>query len=278
MKALTMKAALPRTLAALAAVVAVAAPLAVQAAPAQHHPPRDFTLCKSYERRTITGPWGSYILRNDVFAIPGLFRPSFCITHRRGQPSFTVRSAWFDSRYVAAYPEVFDGCEYGACSPGSILPMQVSKLPSSLRFSAYDKLTKRWRGGKFNTSLDIWFSRHRSTRGRAAGAELMVWLYHRDVRTRPSWRVRIGRVWWRVEEWTTHSPDGARSWPLIIFIRERPSAYCHRLHLRPFIRFAELHGWMNRTLWLESIAHGYEIWGSGMGGDRLTTTFFRVLR
>jgi hypothetical protein len=232
--------------------------------------------CKPYFRRTISGPWGSYIVRDDVFNIPGVRRAKVCIRHERGQPSFTVVSsnAYSPEHYSLAYPEVYDGCVYGACSPHTILPMEVSRIPRSFRFSAYDKLSARWRGGKFNTGFDIWFSRHRSTRGQAAGAEIMVWLYDRQVRFAAGWRTRIDGRRWLVEEWTTHNFLDGKSWPLIIFLRRTPARYAHRLHLVPFIKFAERHRWIRRHYWLESLAHGYELWD---GGSRLSTTFFRVL-
>lgn len=242
----------------------------------KHRHSRYWVTCKPYFRRTISGPWGAYIIRDDVFHIAGVPRAKVCIRHERGQPSFTVvySNAYSPQHYSLAYPEVYMGCVYGACSPNSIFPMEVSRIPRSLRFSGYDKLSYRWRGGKFNTSFDIWFSRHRHTGGQATGAELMVWLYNRHVRTAPGYRTRIDGTRWAIEEWITHNPTYTRSWPLIIFLRKRPARYAHRLHLLPFIRFAERYHWIKPHYWLESLAHGYELWD---GGSHLSTTFFRVL-
>lgn len=258
---------------AVAAVGAVAATASASSDAGSHKRSHHWTSCKPYFRRTIAGPWGSYIVRDDVFSIPEVRRTKVCLRHERGQPSFTVISSGIaGGRVVRAYPEIFYGCEYGACSRGSILPRKVSRLPARLRFSAYTRFPAA--GGKFNDSFDVWFSRHRSTRGQPAGAEIMVWMYRRDVRIAPGWRVRIGHAWWLVEEWTTHNQQNGRSWPLIIFIRAKPSNYSHRLYLSKFIKFAEAHRWLSRRYWLETIAQGYEIWAGGKG---ISTRWFRVL-
>jgi hypothetical protein len=265
---------------AIAVVVALAAALAAVAGTAsassdavRHKHSRYWISCKPYFRRTITGPWGSYIVRDDVFKLPGVPRAKVCLRHEKGQPSFTIVASDVPrGRLVVAYPEIFYGCEFRACSPGSILPEQVRKLPSRLRFSAYTVYPAH--RGKFNDSLDIWFSIHHSIGGQPAGAEIMVWLYRRHVRIAPGYRVRIHHTEWLVEEWRTHSLVNGRSWPLIIFIREKPSDYCHRLYLSKFIKFAEAHRWMRPTYWLESIAQGYEIWA---GGKHVSTRWFRVL-
>lgn len=258
---------------ALAAVAAAADTASASSDAASHRSSGRWTSCKPYFRRTIAGPWGSYVVRDDVFKLPQVPRARVCLRHEKGQPSFTVISSHVvGHRLVIAYPEIFYGCEYGVCSRGSILPAKISHLPSRLRFSAYTRFPAA--GGKFNDSLDIWFSRGRSTHGQAAGAEIMVWMYRRHVRIAPGWRVRIGRAWWLVEEWTTHNQQNGRSWPLIIFIRAKPSDYCHRLYLNKFIEVAEAHRWIFRHYWLESIAQGYEIWSGGTG---ISTRWFRVL-
>lgn len=259
---------------ALAAVAAVADTASARSDVATHHRSRYWTSCKPFFRRTITGPWGSYIVRDDVFKVlPTVPRAKVCLRHEKGQPSFTITASDVPKgRLVAAFPEIFYGCVYGVCSPGTILPAKVSKLPSRLRFSAYTRFPGR--RFKFNDALDIWFSHRRITHGQAAGAELMIWLYRRHVRIAPGYRVRIHHTMWAVEEWRTHNLQNGKSWPLIIFIRKKPSDYCHRLYLSKFIKFAEAHRWISPRYWLESIAQGYEIW---YGGKGISTRWFRIL-
>lgn len=259
---------------ALAAAFAAAAGTASASSDAgRHKPSRYWISCKPFFRRPIAGPWGSYIIRDDVFKVTEGPRAHVCLRHEKGQPSFTIVSTRVPrGRLVWAYPEIFYGCVYGVCSHGTLLPAKVSRLPSSLRFSAYTRYPAH--GGKFNDSLDIWFSRRRMTHGQAAGAEIMVWLYRRHVRIAPYWHARIDHTKWLVEEWTTHNVQNGKSWPLIIFIRAWPSDYCHRMHLSNFIKFAEKHRWIRRHYWLESIAQGYEIWRGRRG---ISTRWFRVL-
>src|SRR5215472_2054633 len=90
-----------------------------------HRPPRHFVLCRPFSRRTVSGPWGSYIIRDDVFGSgPGAWRARICLRHSGGVPSFLIVRS--DARQLpgsepAGYPEILYGCAYGACSPGSFL-------------------------------------------------------------------------------------------------------------------------------------------------------------
>jgi hypothetical protein len=243
-----------------------------------HHPAarQSFTLCKPFERRTITGSWGSYIIRDDVFATgPGLWRATVCLRHSSGVPSYHITST--DARPLpgsepSAYPEELYGCVYGACSPGSFLPQRIRRI-RFLRVSLFDHLTGTRKPGRWDASLDIWFSmRHRVT-GQAQGGEMMLWLTNRGVRYFPEWSIRVNGVTWLAEEWETFHANGLH-WPLVIFERKHPSGELRRVPLAPFLRFAVRHGWLHPSYWMESIASGFELWSGGYG---LGTRFMRVM-
>jgi Glycosyl hydrolase family 12 len=228
--------------------------------------------CQPYFRRTIYGPWGAYIMRDDVFRIPGHPRATVCISHERGVPAFGITQSNAASNGPSvAYPEVFYGCVYGACSPGSALPAQVDQLRSTW-ISAFDRLTYA-KGSKFDASFDLWFTRKERSTGQAQGAELMIWMDDQGVRFAQRWRARLDGSWWRVEEWRTRNPANGRTWPLIIFMLARQGGNVRQLPLRPFFRFAEQHEWVQPQYWLESIECGFELW---RGGGDLAVTFMRV--
>jgi len=261
---------------AAAVITAAAALSAAVPAAAAGHGKGHWTTCKPFFRRTISGPWGAYIIRDDVFTLPGL-ATTICIRHQRGTPAFAVSSSDAASPGPAlAYPEVFYGCVYGACSPGTILPSPlhggehgVSAKVRKMSVSVFDKARRK---GKFDTGFDIWLTPDRQTGGQATGAEVMIWLREQGVRFTPRWRVRAGGIWWLAEEWRTCHSNGL-CWPLIIFLREHQHSYARKLPLMPFFAFGEHHGWIRKTFWLESVEHGFEIWSGGTG---LACTFFRV--
>ncbi len=204
----------------------------------------------------------------------GVKRATFCLTHSGGVPSFHVsrsNATPLAGSEVAAYPEFLYGCVHGSCSPGSLLPQRVDKL-QHVRVSTYYRLTRRSRGGKWDASFDIWFARHDRRTGQPTAAELMLWLVNRKVRYFPEWSIRVHGIKWLAEEWITHNRAG-QSWPLVIFERAHPDGHVKRMPLRPFIHFAEKHGWIQSKLWMTSIASGFEIWSRGRG---LGIRFFRI--
>jgi len=198
-----------------------------------------------------------------------------CLQHGGGHPSFLItrsNAMPLAGSEPAAYSEIFYGCVHSACTRGAVLPRNVRRL-NNIRISTYDRLTRRSRGGKWDASFDIWFSKHDRMTGQPAGAELMIWLANRGVRYSPRWTVRVSGFRWLAEEWQTHNSKGV-TWPLIIFQRRHQSSHVKRLPLGPFIRFSERHHWIKQRYWLESIASGFEIWRRGRG---LGINFMRVV-
>jgi hypothetical protein len=228
--------------------------------------------CQPYFRRTIYGPWGAYIMRDDVFQLPGYPKATVCISHQSGVPAFDITQSTAASNGPSvAYPEVFYGCVYGACSPGSALPQQVERL-RGIWISAFDRITYP-PGSKFDASFDLWFTKKDRRTGQAQGAEIMIWMHDQDVRFAQRWRVQLDGLWWQVEEWQTHNPADGRTWPLIIFMRSPQSGNVRQLPLRPFFGFAQQHRWLQPQNWLESIECGFELWRGGTG---LAVNFMRV--
>lgn len=242
----------------LAVVAAIAA-----TPPAGVH--RTTVLCKPYQHITTIGGKGSrFVVRNDNFG-----GKDECLSNQNGWANFKVRISKAGARGVEslAYPDIFRGCSWGVCSPGSGMPVRVSRL-KALNTSWYTSLHA---SGRWAAAYDIWFDRTRKLSGKNDGAELMLWINTRsfgDASRAPV--VRIDHTRWYVLHWVVRR---GRTWNYIQFRRVRPANHVHRLALRPFIQLCKRYGWIGRSWWLTAVEAGFEIWRGGAG---LATTRFWV--
>src|SRR5215204_2598397 len=102
----------------MSAVLLVAGTIAATAGQAQ----ADTTICQQYGSTTIQG---RYVVQNNRWGTSAtqcinVTSTGFQITTQQG--SAPTNGA------PLSYPSVFLGCHYGNCSPGSTLPMQVSRI------------------------------------------------------------------------------------------------------------------------------------------------------
>jgi glycosyl hydrolase family 12 len=256
-------------LAALTAAVAVpAVVLAASPGIAAAPPARTTTLCAQDAHMTVHNQWGErFTIRNDYW----LGQRPQCLFNRDHTPSFqVVQQAGFDQRgRVVAFPDIFYGCAWEVCSPGSHLPAPVS----TLRRPRMTWRTSERARGQYNAAFDIWFGRQKMTTGQADGAELMIWLNVHALPRCVGPKVWIGRTRYCVEHWVAHHRGSPVTWNYIQFRRMHFTTHVRRLRLLPFIRASERKGWIKRAWWLENIEAGFEIWRGGKG---LATTRFWV--
>lgn len=256
-----------RLVSVLAAVAVPAVTLSASPVLAAAPPPaQTTTLCVPGEHMTVHSLLGArFTLRNDYWL--GL-RPQ-CLTNNDHLPSFRVtQRAGFDHLgRVVAFPNVFYGCSWRVCSPGTVLPMQVTKL-SRPQVTWQTKESAR---GRYNAAFDIWFGKTAMTTGQADGAELMIWLntHFLPPCVGPKIWIRHGR--YCVEHWVAHHKGVPVTWNYIQFRRLSRTTGVSHLRLHPFIRAAERRGWVQPTWWMENIEAGFEIWSGGQG---LATTNF----
>lgn len=226
--------------------------------------PTGTKICAQYWHM-VTG--GKYVIRNDYF---GPKDTGQCITNRNVASSpgnnfrVSVSRAADAGWKVQAYPNIFLGCEYGVCSPGTNLPHRAGTIASA---------RTEWRiqhplSGLWNAGYDIWLSRTRQTNGKADGAELMIWPAARGVAFSSHSAVRIEGVRYYYASWFINR--GGRSWHYIQFRRVVQTNHM-RVNLLPFLRYAASRGNMSMNWWLESVEAGFEIWNGGTG---LATTAF----
>jgi cellulose 1,4-beta-cellobiosidase len=224
-------------------------------------------LCAQYWHRVMDR---RYLIRNDNFA--GL--PECLATRQRG-PGFTVtRTASPPAGKVIAFPSVYLGCAWGACSPRSGFPVRASRLRRAVTSW---RIRTAGAAGTWNAAYDLWFFRHRNVSGQATGAELMIWLGHRHVsRVLPGSPVlEIDGARWYLMRWTASRVTGGRRvrWAYVQFRRVRQANHVTGLRLWPFIRAAGRLRLVHRAWWLSAIAAGFEIWSGGRG---LATERFRA--
>ncbi|MFD2357469.1 hypothetical protein ACFSTC_61640 [Nonomuraea ferruginea] len=153
---------IPLALAVLLAAFAFAMP--AHAAP---------VICEKYGSAQIQN--GRYIVQNNVWGAS----TAQCIDVNQNG-GFTVTQAAHNNATngaPAAYPSIYAGCHYAACTTGSGLPVRADasgfgNLRSSVSMSYPGS-------GTWNAAYDLWFDPTPRTDGQNTGAELMIWLNHR---------------------------------------------------------------------------------------------------
>src|ERR1041384_3987830 len=123
----------------------------------------DTLICDQFGSTTIQG---RYVVQNNRWGTSAqlcinVTSSGFQITRQDG--SAPTNGA------PVSYPSAFLGCHYGNCSPGSALPMQVSRIRS-----ATSSINYRYTGGTYNASYDIWLDPTPKTNG-VNQMEIMIW-------------------------------------------------------------------------------------------------------
>ncbi len=167
------------------------------------------------------------------------------------------------------YPAIYKGCHWGACTPGSGFPIQVSDIHPGTVTTSWS--TSQPGGSSvYNVAYDIWFNQTPTTGGQPNGAELMIWLNHNGpihpFRRRVASNVSIGgrgyNVWF-----------GRQAWNTISYTMASPTASVSNLDLQPLIADAVRRGYISPSWYLIDVEAGFEIWRGGTG---LATRAFSV--
>ncbi|HEX6340178.1 GH12 family glycosyl hydrolase domain-containing protein [Umezawaea sp.] len=233
------------TLRVLALAGLLAAGTIAAVAPAQ----ADTTICEQYGSTTIGG---RYVVQNNRWGSSAaqcinVTSTGFQITTQQG--SAPTNGA------PLSYPSVFLGCHYGNCSPGSSLPMQVSRIRS-----ATSSIDYRYTGGTYNASYDIWLDPTPKTNG-VNQMEIMIW-FNRQGPIQPIGSAVGttsvgGRTW---EVW--RGSNGANN--VISYVA--PSAISSwSFSVRDFINDVRARGAITDSWYLTSIQAGFEPWNGGTG-------------
>ena len=222
------------------------------------------TLCHS-QTHPVSG--GAYTVMNNEWHSDA----DQCIT-TDGTASFTVaNSSIANSTHGApgGYPLIYKGCHWGACTPGSGLPIRVSSIRAGTVITSWST-TQPGGSSHYNVTYDIWFNRAPTTNGQPDGAELMIWLNRHGTLHPAGPRVASdvsigGRSY--------HVYLRQRGWNTITFLMTTGTTSVRHLDLQPLVTYAVSQGYIQDSWYLISVESGFELWRGGAG---LATDSFSV--
>ncbi|GIF73222.1 GH12 family glycosyl hydrolase domain-containing protein [Asanoa siamensis] len=223
----------------------VASGMFAVASPAQ----ADTQICEQYGSTTIQG---RYVVQNNRWGSSAqqcinVTDTGFSITAQQG--SAATNGA------PLSYPSVFVGCHYTNCSPGTNLPMQVSRISS-----ATSSINYTYASGTYNASYDIWLDPTPRTDG-VSQMEIMIW-FNRQGPIQPIGSVVGsatvgGRTW---EVW--RGSNGANN--VISYVAPSPISSWN-FSVLDFIADVRSRGAITNSWYLTSIQAGFEPWNGGVG-------------
>ena len=219
----------------------------------------DTQICSQYGSTTIQS--GRYIVMNNVWGAS----TSQCINVT--STGFKITSANHNnstSGAPAAYPAVYMGCHYGACSTGSPFPKQVSALKTVTSSVGISVPTT----GAWDAAYDIWYDPTARTNGQNTGAELMIWVNHLGA-PQPGGS-KIGTATLAGATWDVWYNRGG--WNLISYVRQQP-ATSFSGSILDFTNDSITRGYIQKAWYLTSVQYGFEPW---IGGAGLAVNTFAV--
>jgi len=234
--------------AAAAAGVLAAAAIATAIVTSPAH--ADTQICDQFGSTTIQG---RYVVQNNRWGTSAqqcinVTSTGFSITSQQG--SNPTNGA------PVSYPSVYYGCHYTNCSPGTNLPMQVSRISSATSSISYQYVS----GAIYDASYDIWLDPTPKTNG-VNQQEIMIW-FNRQGSIQPIGSVvgttTIGGRSWQVWQGSNGSnnvvsyvaPSAISSWSFSVL---------------DFINDVRNRGAITTAWYLTSIQAGFEPWQGGVG-------------
>jgi hypothetical protein len=251
-----------RTLA--AAVLLGAGGIVAVVVPAVSSQAATTTLCNS---QTTPAAGGSYTIQNNEWGSSA----AECIT-TDGNADFTVANSSIANATNGApggYPSIYKGCHWGACTPGSGMPIQVSNLGSGAATTSWST-TQPGGSSAYDVAYDIWFNQTPTTSGQPNGAELMVWLNHngpvQPFGSQVASNVSVGghtyNVWF-----------GNQGWNTISYTMTSGATSVSNLDIGQLAANAVSRGYVQNSWYLIDVEAGFELWQGGAG---LATNSFSV--
>src|SRR5258708_27344582 len=222
------------------------------------------TLCNS---QTAPVDRGAYTVENNEW---GSGAPE-CIT-ADGNADFTVANSSIANAPNGApggYAAIYRGCHWGACTPGSGFPIQVSNIHAGTVTTSWSTSQPGGRND-YDVAYDIWFNQAPTTSGQPTGTELMIWLNHngpvQPYGSRVASNVSIGGRNYNV--WV-----GQQGWDTLSYTMTTGTTSVSKLDLQALVADPVRRGSTSRAC--EPVHHeaGFEMWQGGAG---LATNSFSV--
>ncbi|HEX8343701.1 MAG TPA: cellulose binding domain-containing protein [Actinoplanes sp.] len=154
-----------------------------------------------------------------------------------------------------SYPAIYVGCHYTNCSPGTNLPVQVSRISS-----APTSINYTYVGGTYNASYDIWLDPTPRTNGVNA-MEIMIWFNRQGAIQpigSPVGNTTIGGRTWQVWQGSNGSNN------VISYVAPSPIT-SWSFDALGFINDVRNRGAITNSWYLTSMQAGFEPWIGGAG-------------
>jgi hypothetical protein len=200
---------------------------------------------------------GSYVVETNYWnqaACP----TTQCMSINNITGDFAVTAGDFEcGDTVATYPAVYYGCNFGSCSPGTNLPIQVGNLHC---------VTSSWSFVPTNTGLwdaayDIWFSTTTNTGSYNGGAELMIWLDYMPGTGAGGQPVTTGIS---IDGYNWDLWEGPVGWNYIAYLANPPITSFNDADILAFINDSVSRGYINTSWYLAAIEAGNELRTGGV--------------
>lgn len=217
------------------------------------------SLCGNYDALTI----GDYRINNNVWNdVAG----SQCINYTLPSKNFNVNPSTHNKPTngpPASYPFTLRGCHWGACTPNSGLPKQVSGLGSAITSWTITAPAS----GVYNASYDLWFNTTPTTTGQPDAHEIMVWINKRGA-IQPVGSLVASNVSIAGQSWNIWMGSVVTS-----YVRTSNATAFSNMNLKAFVTDAYNRGRINQAWYLIAVEAGFEIW---QGGQGLASTEYSV--
>ncbi|SEO53861.1 GH12 family glycosyl hydrolase domain-containing protein [Actinacidiphila rubida] len=183
-----------------------------------------------------------------------------CVTYN-GATAWSLDTANFGlptSGAPATYPSIYKGCHWGACTPNSGLPIQISRLGSAT--SSWS--TTQVGSGAYDVAYDLWINSTPTTTGQPDGTEIMIWLNSRGgvqpFGGKTGTSSAAGHNW---DVWTGNQT----SWKIISYVLQGGATSVNGLDVKALIDDAVGRGSVNTAHYLIDAEAGFEVWQGGQG-------------
>ena len=208
----------------------------------------DTRICDQYSSAVA----GSYVVQNNRWGTSA----TQCINVTGNGFQIVQQDGVSNSGAPVSYPSIFYGCHYTNCSPGTVLPKQLSSIHgvnSSINFNYVGN-------AKFDASYDIWLDPTAKKDG-VNQTEIMIW-FNRTGGVQPvgskTATINIGGRSWEV--WTGNNGSNNVASYVATSTMNNWS-----FSVLDFINDTKNRGYANNSWYLTSIQAGFEPWSGGVG-------------
>ena len=211
------------------------------------------TNCQPQGSLSLAG--GEYTLQNNEWNSSA---PQ-CVTATTGT-AWSVTTANFNlsGGAPATYPSIYKGCHWGACTTGSNLPIQVSRLASAT--SSWS--TVQPAAGAYDVAYDLWTNSTPTTGGQPDDSEIMIWLNSRGGVSpfgSKTATATIGGL-----NWDVYTGRQA-AWNIVSYVLQGGGTSFTDLDVKSLINDSVSRGTTSANAYLIDAEAGFEIWQGGQG-------------